>query len=682
MPPKYKNRGLDEAYLKYRSKDNYEILKPSKGTAVKKLENIYMNNVWNLNDKFKDVEKQLNNLASQNRDVSWLNGIQYMDYKPKARIDYTKGVSNFSLQALAEGEYYKTFTQSKDRGNKVETEKASARHIEWFATNLPSFKKYDKDDSCRWVVKDNILLLAEILEYRNEKGQAVDTFSGDLKAIQRVIKLLLGEDAEMAKKISILQFDIKQLTNLREGTNKISTENEMRGFVPYENLLDVVDELEKKWMEMMDGYNQDDGKNHPAQVFDAHMDLLTLALYVWDFPSRKEKFELQFENKVKNWKPTVEGNFVNVSNDGDRVIIHFNTEKKKHAPIHFELQFGSGKSVIDTYNNRLSELLRRSYKLYKRKYLFIPKNTWGSNRNKVGNEYKQVASSTPSSWLRKFVSGRVININSLRSAFISYWWYKLNSNEKEILVMRMRTSKREAENNYRKDYTDTTTLARVKLEPTDDILHHASTGTNDTPLDVDNIAVDIDNMPLDQARPQRTLLSQRPKKVRKDARGQEAHDRRYDNWIRWYNKSGNKAKHNAAASKRSTTTLAYAQRYARELTIGLMDIAKVKDATIIKYGLEYREEENRWITTLTTDEMRCIDDCKKATDKEDDTESVASLTDAEMDKLIRDASNKVLKVADKPTKVKKKVIEKVIEKIVDTASNKRVRKVPVRFKPK
>jgi hypothetical protein len=104
------------------------------------------------------------------------------------------------------------------------------------------------------------------------------------------------------------------------------------------------------------------------------------------FPSRKEKFELQFVNKPKNWKPTGTGNFVNVSTDTDRDIIHFNTEKKKHAPI--QLQFGSGKSVIDTYNNRLSELLRSSYKLYKRKYLFIPKNTWGSNRNKVGNELK------------------------------------------------------------------------------------------------------------------------------------------------------------------------------------------------------------------------------------------------------------------------------------------------------
>jgi hypothetical protein len=80
--------------------------------------------------------------------------------------------------------------------------------------------------------------------------------------------------------------------------------------------------------------------------------------------------------------------------------------------------------------------------------------------------------------------------------------------------------------------------------------------------------------------------------------------------------------------------------------------------------------------------MRCIDACKKGDDKEDDTESVASLTDAEMDKLIRDASNKVLKVADKPTKTKKKMVGKVIEQVVDAATNKekRVRKPPTRLK--
>ncbi len=242
------------------------------------------------------------------------------------------------------------------------------------------------------------------------------------------------------------------------------------------------------------------------------------------------------------------------------------------------------------------------------------------------------------------------------------------------------------ENNYRKDYTDTDTLVRVKLEPTDDIQERAYTGREDRPIDVDNRvlpAIDLDRpiptIPVSQS--SRTLLSERPRKVRKDTRGQDTHEQRYENWIRWYEKNGNKAKHNVRASKRSTTTLAYTQRYAKELNTGMMDIANVKDATVIKYGLEY--DGNRWITTLTTDEMKCIDECKKnGTDKEDtcvcdmsDTESVSSLTEA--DKLIRDSSNKVLKATDKPTNVRKKqTVEKVIENVIDTATNKRVRKPP------
>jgi hypothetical protein len=63
----------------------------------------------------------------------------------------------------------------------------------------------------------------------------------------------------------------------------------------------------------------------------------------------------------------------------------------------------------------------------------------------------------------------------------------------------MRTSKREVENNYRKDNTDTDTLARVKLEPPDDLLEQAYTGTDGRPTDVDNRAlpaINIENIPL------------------------------------------------------------------------------------------------------------------------------------------------------------------------------------------
>ena len=154
-------------------------------------------------------------------------------------------------------------------------------------------------------------------------------------------------------------------------------------------------------------------------------------------------------------------------------------------------------------------------------------------------------------------------------------------------------------------------------------------------------------MPIDQVRPQRTLLSQQGRKVRKDARGQETHERKYQNWIRWYEKGNNKQKHNAAASKRSVSTNAYVQRYIHELNTKIMDISKVKDATIIKYELK-KDDNGIWYSTLKTEEMECRDVCKKGTDK----------------------------IADKPTKSKKKVVEKVIEKVVD----KRVRKPPQRFK--
>jgi hypothetical protein len=63
----------------------------------------------------------------------------------------------------------------------------------------------------------------------------------------------------------------------------------------------------------------------------------------------------------------------------------------------------------------------------------------------------------------------------------------------------IRISKREVENNYRKDYTDTDTLERVKLEPTDDLLEQAYTGTDGRPIDVDNRAlpaINIENISL------------------------------------------------------------------------------------------------------------------------------------------------------------------------------------------
>jgi hypothetical protein len=68
-----------------------------------------------------------------------------------------------------------------------------------------------------------------------------------------------------------------------------------------------------------------------------------------------------------------------------------------------------------------------------------------------------------------------------------------------MLVVCMCTSKRESENNYRKDYTDTDTLGRFKLEPTDDLLEQVYTETDGRLIDVDNRslpAINIENISL------------------------------------------------------------------------------------------------------------------------------------------------------------------------------------------
>jgi hypothetical protein len=64
------------------------------------------------------------------------------------------------------------------------------------------------------------------------------------------------------------------------------------------------------------------------------------------------------------------------------------------------------------------------------------------------------------------------------------------------------------------------------------------------------------------------------------------------------------------------------------------------------FTLEY--DGNRWITNLTTDEMKCIDECKNGTDKEE--ECACDMSDT--------------------------------ENVVDTATRKRVRKPPQRYKAK
>jgi len=74
-------------------------LKTKTDDIAVKIKELYENNVWDLETKFKQLEQE-NADNSINRDIAWLQGVQYLDYNKMPRV--TKKIS---LKKFKEGEY-------------------------------------------------------------------------------------------------------------------------------------------------------------------------------------------------------------------------------------------------------------------------------------------------------------------------------------------------------------------------------------------------------------------------------------------------------------------------------------------------------------------------------------------------------------------------------------------------
>jgi hypothetical protein len=115
--------------------------------------------------------------------------------------------------------------------------------------------------------------------------------------------------------------------------------------------------------------------------------------------------------------------------------------KKNHDPIKINLNDDVIKSYSKNLIERLINLIYESLNNYPREWLFL--NTKG---NKASED-------TLKDWLNSIIK---INIPNLRSAYISYWYPKLNRLQKDRLIAFMRTSSKYAELNYLKQYNITT----------------------------------------------------------------------------------------------------------------------------------------------------------------------------------------------------------------------------------
>lgn len=551
-------KGEDKNFAKFKKTEAYKNLKIKNDNISQKITTLFNNNRWELKKNFKELKEHYQDIGKLD-EVSWLNGIQFLDIVNEPKYN------DVSLEAFKRGDYRGKFTLDKTE-NKVQTETVYANRIIFFTKNLPSFKQYEGQDDIKWIVKNNRLLFYEMIQYHNEKGNTRLSVNKDLKAIVRALLLLLGETNELRYKFSNLSTDLKLLDQFMEDDNRVKSKNEINTFVPYEQLLQIVDELQDDYFKeyyKLPNIIQLDGKRHPKDLFNKHQILLAVALYVLDYPSRSEKQKMYFIKDDKE-ADDKEGAFINISGRYCKIII--NNDRKNHKPISYSLN----STPIKGLNERLNNLLKFSYIKYPRKSLFINKNDFPNLNAKAVDE------ATVAGWLRDLISSKNLGVNGFRSSFISYYWNKFNNRQKAITIVRMRTSKAEVERNYLKKYTSPDQLVKVKIEPTDELVKN----TSQTVINVDEIQDKVLDALTEQPKAQKKLIPEPT--VKKVVNVQ---DRKKENFKKYYSNPDNAEKHRERVKKYNNSLLTVANRYARELNSGMLDWNRLLKSTKDKYQL-------------------------------------------------------------------------------------------------
>ena len=593
MPPKQKvcNKGVrahgtekqQQTILEpYKHVKQYKKLKIVNDNVSTKLKQILENNCWNLKNLFQiELPDFLNDICNDGA-VAWNNGIQYLDYKKNTTIK----TNDISLEKLKNGEYKTLYRDKRSKGNKNTTEYSYALRIEFFTRTFDDFKQYENNDNLKWIVTHNRLLLYNILKYHNENTNTIFTINRDMKALTRVMKLLLGEEDELRYKFSVLQTAFTDLEHLTDDHNKISTEREIRTFVPYEHLFELCDKKEKEYFEKVNEFkrrnnepeyntvqemyehNSENGDLHSSEMFHLHQISLAIAINIWNYPSRTENFTMYF---TENPDTIEKGeNYVHFTDDNKCMMI-YNDDKKCHKPVSYYLN----SAALLGLNTRLCNMLKYSYKTYKRSSMFLQKNEWRRNK-------KAISSAAIGKWLSELMPNKNIGVNTFRSSFVSYYFPKWNNRQRNVMAIRMRTSMSQIMRSYLKFYTDPDTLVKIKEEPEEELVARVAQGNSENNRHVvnDNINNDIGDEMEENANINEEIIFQQPENAQVINQVADYHERRKQSFRKWYENDENKQKH------RNRTKAAYGARYVRELNKGVIDFSKMNEETIVKYGIK------------------------------------------------------------------------------------------------
>lgn len=540
--------------------EKYKILKNFKELAIQydpisfELSNIYQKNIWGLREQFQSLGEYYEQIGKEPA-IAWNEGIQY--------IDLTKAVKirDVSLSAFRRGDYKAVAIDGKP--NDISTEAKYAQRIVFYTKTFPPFKQYQDNDNFSWLLLNNRLLSLCILDYHNQKGNSIESVNNDFKAIIRAIKVILQDpDHEIRWKFSALQIALGDIDRFSNDLNEIQTKREVLSFIPYEQLLDITDALEAKYLQELSKLpvsSQSDGKSHPDSLFHLHQQMIAVAINVWDYPSRLDKYDMKIITDKSQIQP--DNNYLEL---GNMITLIFNNDKKHHKPLSYKL---NAKPILQL-NKRLNKLLLYSFQMYPRDTLFIAKNSWANRK------LTPVSDTTVSSYIVDLVPNKSLGVGTFRSSFVSYYYNKSNNREKEIMRIRMRTSRSELERAYLKFYNTPEQLIKVKIEPTDDLIARAKSGKENSPIVVG------DDTGVSQVRHSNNIHLN----IQLNQPRMNIHERRRQNAKEWYKKNGEHHREKVKENNMKPETAR--KRIIRELNNGLQTFNKLRQSTIDKYNIQ------------------------------------------------------------------------------------------------
>ena len=448
---------------KYKKPDAYRVLVKDTSEAAKAF-----NQLWN-SAQFKDVteglperEKKVQEKLRREgepTEMAFQNGIHLLQWPAGKRVTI---VEKATMEKLGNGDYIRRFGDN----NSVSTESKYAQSIKKMITNFPSFKQYKDRPDLSWLVEQPIwLLLKEAMEYHLKKGNAFVTFWGDTKAILKPIKILVGLDSELRYQISVLSQAVGDMTKVTEGENVIQSDREIKQFIPYPDLLVILEGLERKWEAKIARYGQGalDGRFHDKETVLANQNLIAVALFTLDFPSRTDKFKMSVGKQEDELPRRSDNNYLEVPTDpNERLRIIYGYEVKGHRPMVYQIDHDKQPTFKFKGNAQLEKLLRKSLQVYPRDELFFNIDAWVKSKgqkveklkftdksgkremNPIGDRLRAIELPDP------YKGVKTLGVNGFRSSFVSYWFDRMNKNERDMLVKRMRSSTNQIQTAYSK----------------------------------------------------------------------------------------------------------------------------------------------------------------------------------------------------------------------------------------